>query len=114
MLTKRHVVLLDDLVDGGGTTDFTEHHLYGYGAETVERIVLVKKLKDPPVKCNLAMYGFEAPDLWLRAWVWTTPIWQRKRIVGRDGSRLPTRTDPQAYPGPVAARVGASITRRDR
>ncbi len=64
-LTKRHVVLLDDLVDGGGTTDFTERHLYGYGAETVERIVLVKKLKNPPVKCNVAMFGFEAPDLWL-------------------------------------------------
>jgi hypoxanthine phosphoribosyltransferase len=65
VLTKRHVVLLDDLVDGGGTTDFTERHLYGYGAETVERIVLVKKLKKPPVNCSIAMYGFEAPDLWL-------------------------------------------------
>ena len=65
VLTKRHVVLLDDLVDGGGTTDFTERHLYGYVAETVERIVLVKKLKKPPVNCRLAMYGFEAPDLWL-------------------------------------------------
>jgi len=65
VLTGRHVVLLDDLVDGGGTTDLTERHLYGYGAENVERIVLVKKLKKPPVKCSLAMYGFEAPDLWL-------------------------------------------------
>ncbi|MFZ2059198.1 MAG: phosphoribosyltransferase family protein [Acidimicrobiales bacterium] len=65
VLTGRHVVLLDDLVDGGGTTDLTERHLQGYGAEKVERIVLVKKLKKPPVKCSLAMYGFEAPDLWL-------------------------------------------------
>ncbi|MGO8724679.1 MAG: phosphoribosyltransferase [Acidimicrobiales bacterium] len=64
-LGKRHVVLLDDLVDGGGTTDFTERHLYGYGAETVERIVLVKKLKQPPIEANIAMYGFEAPDVWL-------------------------------------------------
>ncbi len=64
-LTGRHVVLLDDLVDGGGTTDFTERHLYGYGAAKVERIVLVKKLKDPPVERNIAMFGFEAPDVWL-------------------------------------------------
>jgi len=65
VLTGRHVVLLDDLVDGGGTTDFTEGHLYSYGAEKVERIVLVKKLKDPPVERNIAMFGFEAPDVWL-------------------------------------------------
>jgi hypoxanthine phosphoribosyltransferase len=65
VLTGRHVVLLDDLVDGGGTTDFTERHLHSYGAEKVERIVLVKKLKDPPVERNIAMFGFEAPDVWL-------------------------------------------------
>ena len=64
-LTRRHVVLLDDLVDGGGTTDFTERHLYGYGAASVERIVLVKKLDKLLVECNLAMYGFEVLDLWL-------------------------------------------------
>lgn len=64
-LRNRHVVLLDDLVDGGGTTDFTERHLYGYGAETVERIVLVKKIKRPPIEAKIAMYGFEAPDVWL-------------------------------------------------
>lgn len=64
-LTNRHVVLLDDLVDGGGTTDFTERHLYAYGAATVERIVLVKKLKVPPIEAKVAMYGFEAPDVWL-------------------------------------------------
>ena len=50
VLDGRHVVLLDDLVDGGGTTDFTEHHLYSYGAATIERIVLVKKLKKPPIR----------------------------------------------------------------
>jgi hypoxanthine phosphoribosyltransferase len=65
VLTNRNVVLLDDLVDGGGTTDFTERHLYGYGAATVERIVLVKKLKVPPIQAKIAMYGFEAPDVWL-------------------------------------------------
>lgn len=65
VLTGRHVVLLDDLVDGGGTTDFTERHLYSYGAENVERIVLVRKLKNPPVERNIAMFGFEAPDVWL-------------------------------------------------
>jgi len=65
VLTGRHVVLLDDLVDGGGTTDFTERHLYDYGAWTVERIVLVKKRKVPPIEAKIALYGFEAPDVWL-------------------------------------------------
>lgn len=64
-LSGRHVVLLDDLVDGGETTAFTEQHLYGYDAKEIERVVLVKKSKNPPVECELAMYGFEAPDVWL-------------------------------------------------
>lgn len=64
-LEGRHVVLLDDLVDEGGTTDFTETHLSGYGAARIERVVLVKKRKDPPVKVEVAMYAFEAPDVWL-------------------------------------------------
>lgn len=64
-LTGRHVVLLDDLVDEGGTTDYTEAHLRRYGAAKVERIVLVKKRKDPPVTVEVAMFAFEAPDVWL-------------------------------------------------
>jgi hypoxanthine phosphoribosyltransferase len=65
VLTGRHVILLDDLVDEGGTTDFTEAHLHGYGARKVERIVLVKKTKNPPIAAEIAMYAFDAPDVWL-------------------------------------------------
>src|SRR5260221_14024014 len=36
-LTGRNVVLLDDLVDDGDTTAFTEQHLYGYDAKEIER-----------------------------------------------------------------------------
>jgi hypoxanthine phosphoribosyltransferase len=64
-LTGRHIVLLDDLVDGGGTGDCAERHLYGYGAQDVERIVLVKKRKNPPIETKIAMFGFEVPDVWL-------------------------------------------------
>lgn len=64
-LKDRHIVLLDDLVDGGGTGDCTERHLYGYGAQDVERIVLVKKLRNPPTETKIAMFGFEVPDVWL-------------------------------------------------
>jgi hypoxanthine phosphoribosyltransferase len=64
-LTGYNIVLLDDLIDGGGTLSFTKKHLLNYGATSVDCVVLVKKLKQPPVKTDIAMYGFEAPDEWL-------------------------------------------------
>jgi len=64
-LSGRHVILLDDLVDAGGTADFAKQHLLSYGAKAVDHIVLVKKLKSPPIKADIAMFGFEAPDVWL-------------------------------------------------
>jgi hypoxanthine phosphoribosyltransferase len=64
-LTGKQAVLIDDLVDGGGTLEFAAKHLKSYGATKVGSIVLIKKVKDPPVTVNLAIYGFEAPDVWL-------------------------------------------------
>lgn len=64
-LKGRHIILLDDLIDRGGTTAFSESHLYGYGAKKVESIVLVKKRKNPEVESSVVMYGFETPDEWL-------------------------------------------------
>jgi hypoxanthine phosphoribosyltransferase len=64
-LTDRHVVLLDDMLDGGGTLEFATRHLQSYGAKQVDRVVLVKKIKLPSVTTDLTMYGFEAPDEWL-------------------------------------------------
>lgn len=64
-LSGRHVIILDDLIDAGGTICFTERHLLDYGAAGVDRIVLVKRRKDPPVGVELALFGFEAPDVWL-------------------------------------------------
>lgn len=63
-LTGRHVILLDDLVDGGGTLEFAASHLLGYGAEKVDKAVLVKKLKQS-TGSPVAMFGFETPDTWL-------------------------------------------------
>ncbi len=64
-LSGRHVIILDDLIDGGGTTNFTEQHLLGYGAEKVERIALVVKRKAVPTNVQLVLFGFETPDVWL-------------------------------------------------
>jgi hypoxanthine phosphoribosyltransferase len=65
-LTGLHVVLLDDLIEGGGTTEHATQHLQGYNAKEIDRIVLVRKLRDPPVEGNIAMVGFDnAPDVWL-------------------------------------------------
>jgi hypoxanthine phosphoribosyltransferase len=63
-LTGRHVILLDDLVDGGGTLEFAANHLRGYGAEKVDKVVLVKKQKQS-TGTEVAMFGFETQDTWL-------------------------------------------------
>lgn len=64
-LNGYHVVVLDDLIDGGETLAFAREHLLSYGATGVEYVVLVRKQKDRPVPPALAMYGFETPDRWL-------------------------------------------------
>lgn len=63
-LTGCHIVLLDDLVDGGGTLEFAANHLLSYGAEKVDKVVLVKKQKQS-TGTPVAMFGFETPDTWL-------------------------------------------------
>jgi len=64
-LSGRNVILLDDLLDQGGTLAFTKQHLLDYGAEMVDCVVLVKKRRQPAVDFELAMFGFEAPDEWI-------------------------------------------------
>ena len=74
-LAGYRVVLLDDLIDGGETLGYARDHLLDYGAEQVDCVVLVKKMKDPPVEGSTVMHGFEAPDVWLTG-------------MGMDDSRL--------------------------
>jgi hypoxanthine phosphoribosyltransferase len=64
-LKQKKVILLDDLVDAGGTLEYAKQLLLSYGANQVDCVVLVKKRKQPPVKFELQMVGFEAPDVWL-------------------------------------------------
>lgn len=64
-LTERHIVLIDDLVDAGGTLDFAKQYLIDYGAKQVDSIVLVKKVKEPAVSSDISLFGFEAPDAWV-------------------------------------------------
>ena len=65
-LTGVLAVVLDDLVDRGGTLQYAAEHLLARGAESVESIVLVRKHKDPPVDTNIVLIGFDdAPDVWL-------------------------------------------------
>lgn len=74
-LSGKNAVLLDDLIDGGGTLEFAANHLRGYGAITVDKIVLVKKRKQTTAPDNITMYGFETDDTWLTG-------------MGMDDSRL--------------------------
>jgi hypoxanthine phosphoribosyltransferase len=64
-LQQKKVILLDDLVDAGGTLEFAKQLLLSYGASQVECVVLVKKRKDPPLDFEPKLVGFEAPDVWL-------------------------------------------------
>lgn len=80
-LSGYNVVLLDDLIDGGDTLDYSRQHLLGYGANQVDCVVLVKKVKDPPVEGSVIMYGFEAPDVWL------TGMGMDDSRLGKEGNR---------------------------
>jgi hypoxanthine phosphoribosyltransferase len=80
-LTGCHIVLLDDLIDEGDTLDFAKDHLLRYGAEKVDSIVLVKKRKDPPVEGGVALFGFEAPNVWL------TGMGMDDERLGSEGNR---------------------------
>ena len=64
-LRGKHVVLLDDLVDEGGTLTFLEGHMKHYGAEKVDAVVLIKKQKPYPPPPIVTDFGFTAPDKWL-------------------------------------------------
>lgn len=65
-LTGLRAVVLDDLIDRGKTLFYAAEHLCARGAESVESIVLVRKLKDPPIDSNVVLVGFDdVPDVWL-------------------------------------------------
>jgi hypoxanthine phosphoribosyltransferase len=80
-LTGKHVVLIDDLIDEGDTLKYAEEHLLKYGAKRVDNVVLVKKTKDPAVEAHVAMFGFEAPDVWL------TGMGMDDERLGSEGNR---------------------------
>jgi hypoxanthine phosphoribosyltransferase len=80
-LTGYRVVVLDDLIDGGETLAYARAHLRGYGATSVEYVVLVRKQKDQPMPPALALYGFETPDRWL------TGMGMDDHRLGREANR---------------------------
>jgi len=75
------VILLDDLIDEGDTLEYAKEHLMGYGAESVDNVVLVRKIKDPTVQGGIALWGFEAPDVWL------TGMGMDDERLGKEGNR---------------------------
>jgi len=75
------VILLDDLIDEGDTLEYAKEHLISYGAVSVDNVVLVRKIKDPTVQGGIAMWGFEAPDVWL------TGMGMDDERLGKEGNR---------------------------
>ncbi|CAN5410942.1 hypoxanthine phosphoribosyltransferase [soil metagenome] len=80
-LSGKHVVLIDDLIDEGDTLKFAEDHLLKYGARQVDNVVLVKKTKNPAIEAHVAIFGFEAPDVWL------TGMGMDDERLGSEGNR---------------------------
>lgn len=80
-LTGKIIILLDDLIDAGDTLQYAEKHLLAYGAVKVDNVVLVKKTKDPATSAHVAMFGFEAPDMWL------TGMGMDDERLGAEGNR---------------------------
>ena len=64
-LTGYDVVILDDLIDEGVTLEFGRELLLGYGSQSVESVVLVKKNKRTKTVGKVALFGFETEDVWL-------------------------------------------------
>jgi hypoxanthine phosphoribosyltransferase len=80
-LSGKKIVLLDDLIDAGDTLEFAKQHLLTYGATQVESIVLVKKKKVQATHVTVAIFGFEAPDVWL------TGMGMDDERLGSEGNR---------------------------
>lgn len=65
-LSGYEVVLIDDLIDEGHTLESGRQLLLDYGAESVECVALVKKMKTTEQSIGgAAVHGFDAPDVWL-------------------------------------------------
>lgn len=86
----RPVILLDDVIDQGITSDFVKDLLLSRGATKVKLAVLATK--DVPTRQSQAdYYGFDAGDKWLvgmglddakvtnEAYRWTSDIWEIRR-----------------------------------
>lgn len=62
----RTVILLDDVLDKGGTADFADRYMREqHGAAAVELVVLVQKEVERTVYPQATLWGFEAPSQWL-------------------------------------------------
>ena len=90
VVQDRPVVLLDDVIDQGITSDFVKDLLLSRGATEVKLAVLATK--DVPARQSQAdYYGFDAGDKWLvgmglddvkvtnEAYRWTSDIWEIRR-----------------------------------
>lgn len=61
----RTVIVLDDVLDEGGTADFVSNYLLKRGAASVDMVVLVQKQKARGKYIEASLFGFEAPDEWV-------------------------------------------------
>src|SRR5690606_9206722 len=58
----RHVLLVDDILDSGGTLSTVVPLLREMGAETVRTCVLLRKRLPEPPRMEADYVGFEIPD----------------------------------------------------
>lgn len=62
----RHIILLDDVLDRGGTADFAHNYMMEkHGASGVDLVVLVQKNLERALYPQATLWGFDAPAEWL-------------------------------------------------
>ena len=61
-LEGRHVLLVEDIVDTGGTVDFLKRHILGKGAASVRVVTLLNKIARRKVDVFVDFSGFAIPD----------------------------------------------------
>lgn len=66
LVRDRNIIVVDELLDTGQTTDVVFKSLYNLGAKAVKLIVLIQKEVDRTEHVPKAdIYGFPAPNVWL-------------------------------------------------
>ncbi len=64
-LAGKHVVIVDEILDSGGTLRLLRHEMNALGAASVRACVLLRKQRAPALATQCEMIGFDIPDVFV-------------------------------------------------